>query len=147
MKRWPCLCWSYSSIPWARPFPLALLLLLTLPAQAATVLSVGDGDTLRVDDRGKRLTIRLACIDAPEMAQGTHGEQSRALLTSLAPVGSDVSLKVVDIDRYSRKAMLNSSNVIISGAPGRLGNLCRMSRAQAVNLSQSLSISLRASRC
>ena len=75
MKRWPCLCWwvlqqlaPYSSIPWARPFPRALLLLLTLPAQAATVLSVGDGDTLRVDDHGKRLTIRLACIDAPEMA-------------------------------------------------------------------------------
>ena len=51
---------------------LPLALLLTLPAQAATVLSVGDGDTLRVDDRGKRLTIRLACIDAPEMAQGPY---------------------------------------------------------------------------
>ena len=55
-------------------------LLLTLPGQAATVLSIGDGDTLRVDDRGKRLTIRLACIDAPEMAQGSYGEQLRALL-------------------------------------------------------------------
>ena len=81
---------------------LSLALLLTLPAQAATVLSVGDGDTLRVDDRGKRLTIRLACIDAPEMAQGPYGEQSRALLASLAPVGSDVTLKVVDTDRYGR---------------------------------------------
>lgn len=81
---------------------LSLVLLLGFPAQAATVLSVGDGDTLRVDDRGKRLTIRLACIDAPEMAQGPYGEQSRALLASLAPVGSEVSLKVVDTDRYGR---------------------------------------------
>ena len=57
---------------------LSLALLLTLPAQAATVLSVGDGDTLRVDDHGKRLTIRLA------------------------PIGSEVRLKVVDTDRYGR---------------------------------------------
>ena len=81
---------------------LPLVLLLGFPAQAATVLSVGDGDTLRVDDRGKRLTIRLACIDAPEMAQGPYGQQSRALLANLAPVGSDVTLKVVDTDRYGR---------------------------------------------
>ncbi len=81
---------------------LSLALLLSLPAQAATVLSVGDGDTLRVDDRGKRVTIRLACIDAPEMAQGAHGLQSRALLTSLAQIGSEVTLKVVDTDRYGR---------------------------------------------
>ena len=81
---------------------LSLALLLTLPAQAATVLSVGDGDTLRVDDRGKRLTIRLACIDAPEMAQGPYGQQSQALLTSLAPIGAEVRLKVVDTDRYGR---------------------------------------------
>jgi micrococcal nuclease len=89
-------------------------MLLSLPAQAATVLSVCDGDTLRVDDRGKRLTIRLACIDAPEMAQGTYGQQSRALLTSLAQVSSAVSLKAVDTDRYSRKALFNSSDAITS---------------------------------
>ena len=62
---------------------LVLALLLGLPAQAATVLSVGDGDTLRVDDRGKRLTIRLACIDAPEMAQSPYGDQSRALSSDI----------------------------------------------------------------
>ena len=97
-----------------RPLLPALLLLTAVPAQAATVVSIGDGDTMRVDDRGKRLTIRLACIDAPEMAQGTHGEQSRALLTSLAPVGSEVTLKVVDTDRYGRKASFNSSDAITS---------------------------------
>jgi micrococcal nuclease len=81
---------------------LSFALLLALPAQAATVVSIGDGDTLRVVERGKRLTIRLACIDAPEMAQDPFGSQSRSLLASLAPVGSEVSLRVVDIDRYRR---------------------------------------------
>ena len=35
----------------------------------ATVLSVGDGDTLRVQAVGRSITIRLACINAPETAQ------------------------------------------------------------------------------
>ncbi len=111
---------------------LPLALLLTLPAQAATVLSIGDGDTLRVDDRGKRLTIRLACIDAPEMAQGAHGQQSRALLTSLAPVGSDVTLKVVDTDRYGRTVA-----EIIRG--GQNLNLRMLRRGQAFAYRQYLS--------
>jgi micrococcal nuclease len=85
-----------------RPLLPALLLLTALPAQAATIVSIGDGDTLRVVDSGRQVTIRLACIDAPEMAQGPYGQQSRALLTSLAPVGSEVTLKVVDTDRYGR---------------------------------------------
>jgi micrococcal nuclease len=80
----------------------ALLLLIALPSQAATVLSIGDGDTLRVLQQGQRLTIRLACIDAPEMAQAPHGAQSRRLLAALAPIGSAVSLRVVATDRYGR---------------------------------------------
>ena len=32
------------------------------------VLSVGDGDTLRVKQGGKTITVRLGCIDAPESA-------------------------------------------------------------------------------
>ncbi|BAB77138.1 thermonuclease family protein (plasmid) [Anabaena sp. FACHB-709] len=33
-----------------------------------TVVSVGDGDTLRVrNQQGQPITIRLGCIDAPEM--------------------------------------------------------------------------------
>ena len=111
---------------------LSLALLLTLPAQAATVLSVGDGDTLRVDDRGKRLTIRLACIDAPEMAQGPYGEQSRALLTSLPPIGSEVSLKVVDTDRYGRSVAEISRG-------GQNLNLRMLRRGQAFAYRQYLS--------
>ncbi|CAK6699056.1 hypothetical protein ICNINCKA_02564 [Synechococcus sp. CBW1107] len=47
------------------------------PLQAATVLSIGDGDTIRVLEDGKRITVRLACIDDPEMAQAPYGAQSR----------------------------------------------------------------------
>ena len=31
----------------------------------ATVLSIGDGDTIRVQQGMQKLTVRLACIDAP----------------------------------------------------------------------------------
>jgi endonuclease YncB( thermonuclease family) len=63
---------------------------------------VGDGDTLRVVEGSKRLTIRLACIDAPEMAQPPYGAAARQRLQELAPVGSAVSLRVVKNDRYGR---------------------------------------------
>ena len=85
-----------------RPAPLALLLLLASPAGAATVLSVGDGDTLRVVDGSKRLTIRMACIDAPETAQRPYGAASRQRLQELVPVGSVVTLRPQTIDKYGR---------------------------------------------
>ena len=46
----------------------ALLLLVPLwqvGALGTTILSIGDGDTIRVLHVGKALTVRLACIDAP----------------------------------------------------------------------------------
>ena len=75
-----------------------------IPAVAgpATVISVGDGDTLTVNDTGRRTTIRLACIDAPESAQRPYGGQSRAALQALAPVGSTVSVQGNMKDRYGR---------------------------------------------
>jgi len=85
-----------------RPAPLALLLLMAGPAGAAQVVSVGDGDTLRVVDGGKRLTIRMACIDAPETAQRPYGAASRQRLQELAPVGSAVTLRPQTIDKYGR---------------------------------------------
>jgi endonuclease YncB( thermonuclease family) len=44
------------------------------------VIFVGDGDTLRVEDGGKKLTIRVACIDAPEMTHSPYGQQARQAL-------------------------------------------------------------------
>ncbi len=47
---------------------------------SATVLSIGDGDTIRVRQGGKVITVRLACIDAPETAQNPYGQQVRRYL-------------------------------------------------------------------
>lgn len=80
----------------------ALLVLAALPVAASTVLSIGDGDTLRVVEGSRRATIRLACIDAPETAQAPYGISSRAELQRLAPVGSGVILRVLTTDRYGR---------------------------------------------
>jgi endonuclease YncB( thermonuclease family) len=85
-----------------RALLIGLCAVLTGNAQAATVLSVGDGDTIRVSEQGQRLTIRLACIDAPEMAQSPYGEASRQRLQKLAEVGSEVTLKAQTIDKYGR---------------------------------------------
>jgi endonuclease YncB( thermonuclease family) len=57
---------------------------------------------MRVLEGGKRLTIRMACIDAPEMAQRPYGAASRQRLQELAPVGSVVSLRPQTTDKYGR---------------------------------------------
>ncbi|MEB3362034.1 MAG: thermonuclease family protein [Synechococcaceae cyanobacterium] len=72
------------------------------PCYQASVLSVGDGDTLRVQAGGKPITIRLACIDAPEMAQKPWGQQSRSYLMQRLPRGRDVTIMPHTTDRYGR---------------------------------------------
>ena len=66
------------------------------------MLSVGDGDTLTVSDGLRRVTIRLACIDAPETAQSPYGLEARKTLQLLAPIGSSVSIRGSKTDRYRR---------------------------------------------
>ena len=107
-----------------RPSSLLALLLLSGPAGAATVLSVGDGDTVRVMEGSQRLTIRLACIDAPETAQRPYGPASRQLLQQLLPLGSNVSLRIQTRDRYGR-------TVAEVFRDGRSVNLAMVSSGQA----------------
>ncbi len=73
---------------------LAVLGPLCQAATAATVVSIGDGDTISVLERGQKLKVRLACIDAPETAQSPYGLSSRNQLRALLPLGSTVSLRV-----------------------------------------------------
>ena len=64
--------------------------------------SVGDGDTVRVaNNRGEIVTVRLACIDAPENSQGASGKWSTQALKGLI-LGRSISLKPQVKDRYGR---------------------------------------------
>ena len=98
---------------WGRMIPLlAMGALLSMqhpgqaaraaPATRATVLSIGDGDTIRVRQGGRTITVRLACIDAPETAQSPYGQQARRYLQQLLPVGATVTLNEKTRDRYGR---------------------------------------------
>ena len=44
----------------------------------------------------------LACIDAPETAQGTYGQQASNYLQQRLPIGREVSLDIKTTDRYGR---------------------------------------------
>ncbi len=67
-----------------------------------SLVSVGDGDTIRISTRdGSRFTIRLACIDTPEMAQGASGKAAREALMAMVRPGS-LEIKPQTLDRYGR---------------------------------------------
>ena len=105
----------------ARKFLLGVLALAALawPSEVvaqgvkATVLSIGDGDTIRVRQAGKALTVRLACIDAPETAQTPYGLKSRQYLQQRLPIGREVSLNIKTTDRYGRSVaeVISESNI------------------------------------
>lgn len=71
-------------------------------ATPVAVLSIGDGDTVTVSNSGRRVTVRLACIDAPETAQAPYGGKARSALQALAPVGASVTIQGSKKDRYGR---------------------------------------------
>ena len=67
-----------------------------------TLVSVGDGDTVRVTSpQGEKVTIRLACIDAPETSQGSSGKWSTKTLKGMIQ-GKSISIKPQVKDRYGR---------------------------------------------
>lgn len=67
-----------------------------------TIVSVGDGDTIRVKTPDKTLTVRLACVDSPELKQQPYGQAASNRLKQLLPVGQAVTLRIADTDRYGR---------------------------------------------
>ena len=80
---------------WCSPAVLAQSL-------SGSVLSIGDGDTIRMQSGSGVKTIRLACIDTPETAQTPYGAAARQQLQSLLPIGSAIQVKVKATDRYGR---------------------------------------------
>jgi len=90
---------------------ILLFVQVVAPAHAATVLSVGDGDTIKGSGRIK---VRLACIDAPETSQTPYGMEARRALQGLLPIGSQITLKTKATDRYGRsvaEVLKGSSNI------------------------------------
>ena len=86
---------------------IILLALTQSPIQAqnlpsGSVVSIGDGDTITINQDGQNIKIRLGCVDAPEMKQSPYGEASRNRLKALLPIGSTVSIREIDRDRYGR---------------------------------------------
>ena len=67
------------------------------------VISVHDGDSMRMRCPGFRntLRIRLDQIDAPELTQA-HGKKSREFLRSLCPHRSSAVLHDLGVDSYNR---------------------------------------------
>ena len=107
-------------------FGTAIALILTsAPVQSqalmnGTVVSIGDGDTITVQDwSGMKTRVRLACIDSPEMSQAPYGEQSRSRLQVIIPVGTAIAIKPKTTDRYGRtvaevfKGTLNVNLVLV----------------------------------
>ena len=98
----------------------AALVALSWPAVAVaqpastTILSIGDGDTIRVRQGGKVLTVRLACIDAPETAQSPYGQHARTYLQQRLPIGREVTLAIKTTDRYGRSVTEVFSGVNIN---------------------------------
>ena len=68
----------------------------------AMVLSIGDGDTIRVQQGPRRITVRLACIDAPELDQAPDGARAHRYLQTRLKIGSSVILRPQTVDRFGR---------------------------------------------
>lgn len=80
----------------------------------ATVVSVGDGDTMMVNYQGKTVTVRLACIDAPETNQVPWGPAATDRLRQLTPQNSTIQFREADIDLFGRivaEVYANGQNV------------------------------------
>ena len=73
------------------------------PSQVpVTVASVVDGDTIKVMQEGEEVTVRLACIDAPE--KGQQGQQkSVQSMKNLLSTGDSVKLRLITTGRYGRQ--------------------------------------------
>jgi endonuclease YncB( thermonuclease family) len=87
---------------------------LAIPAEAAIVLSVGDGDTITVTEDAQKIRVRLACVDAPETSQTPYGMESRQALQKLLPIGAEVTIRTKAIDRFGRtvgEVLKGSTNI------------------------------------
>jgi micrococcal nuclease len=107
---------THHRIKFGRGLWLALLLASAVSSGAiaqsissATVVSTIDGDTLQVNQNGQTITVRLACIDAPEGEQ-PGGTTAAERLRQLLPQHQAIQLIQVDTDRYGRTVAVVFAN-------------------------------------
>ena len=74
----------------------------TTPLRQARVASVVDGDTVDLITASQTIRVRLACVDAPELAQKPHGQLAKDALTGLLKQGTSVRYQPTSTDRYGR---------------------------------------------
>lgn len=68
----------------------------------ATVLSTGDGDSLKVQSQdGSLIRARVGCIDSPEYDQ-QYGPEASQRLKALLPSGAAIELREINTDQYGR---------------------------------------------
>lgn len=94
----------------------------------ARAARVKDGDSVIVRRENGRLSeIRLAGVDAPEMAQ-PGGREAKAALARML-VGQDIRVDVTDRDRYDRLvAMLWVGDLYVNAEMARTGNAWAFAR-------------------
>lgn len=96
-------------------FIIIVLFTMTVSAKTITgvVIKVSDGDTIVIQNKkNKKLKIRLAKIDAPELAQ-PHGKAAHAFLNQLL-FSQTVTINYKNKDRYQRivgEVYLNNMDV------------------------------------
>ncbi len=96
----------------------------------ARVIAVLDGDTVIVQERAKKTTVRLAGIDAPEKLQ-EFGLASRDALVALV-LNKDVQITTKTVDDYGRVvALLRAGRVNVNDEQLRRGMAWEYSRYHA----------------
>lgn len=113
------MCKFSGSLKYAQHLVFALCCVFSIPSFAhdaifdAKVISVHDGDTIRVQDEyGQKHRIRLAYIDAPELNQASGQQSQQNLMQLLA--GQTVQIEVFGVDAYKRqvaRVMLNGIDI------------------------------------
>jgi len=85
-------------------FFLTIFASTTSFARTGKVVSVSDGDTIKVLHDGKQVKVRLYGIDTPEKKQA-YGQKATKIISALV-AGKTVDVSVIDTDRYGRSVGL-----------------------------------------
>lgn len=78
------------------------------------IVSITDGDTLKILHEGQQVKVRLYGIDAPEKKQA-FGQAAKSQLQVLV-TGKQIDIDPVDIDRYGRTVgIVRADGAVING--------------------------------